>query len=79
MLAAGTIATVLFGDDRYRDVIRLLALLQMGIACANFFLAILKWYRDAQGNALAIVGGQPDWAGGVCCLLSAGGATLVRW
>lgn len=58
VLAAGPIAAALFGDERYRDVIRLLALLQMGIACANFFLAILKGYRDAQGNALAIIAGS---------------------
>lgn len=57
-LAAGPIATALFGRDAYREVIRLLALLQMGIACANFFLAILKGYRDAQGNALAVIVGS---------------------
>lgn len=58
VLAAGPIATLLFGHDAYRDVIRLLALLQMGIAYANFFVAILKGYRDAQGNALSVIGGS---------------------
>ncbi|KAA8996461.1 lipid III flippase WzxE [Affinibrenneria salicis] len=58
LLAAGPIGVALFGHDDYRDVIRALAFIQMGIAGANLLLAILKGYRDALGNALAIVVGS---------------------
>ncbi len=30
----------------------------MGIAWANLFMAVLKGYRDAMGNALAVIGGS---------------------
>ncbi|MDM3780963.1 lipid III flippase WzxE, partial [Proteus mirabilis] len=42
------IRRVLFGDDylQYLDIVRMVALIQMGIAYANYFLAILKGYRD---------------------------------
>ena len=58
LLAAAPVSVGLFGHDRYQNVVRSVALVQMGIASANFFLAILKGYRDALGNALAIVGGS---------------------
>ncbi|QCR37563.1 lipid III flippase WzxE [Nissabacter sp. SGAir0207] len=58
LLAAAPISQGLFGHDRYQNVVRGVALVQMGIAYANFFLAILKGYRDALGNALAIAGGS---------------------
>lgn len=58
VFAATPIANALFGHDEYRHVIRALALIQMGIAYANLFLAILKGYRDAMGNALATIGGS---------------------
>ncbi|RLM21544.1 O-antigen translocase [Brenneria alni] len=58
VLAAAPISHALFGHDEYRDVIRVLALIQMGIAYANLFLAILKGYRDAVGNALAVISGS---------------------
>ncbi|MFP1985814.1 lipid III flippase WzxE [Lonsdalea quercina] len=57
-LAATPIAEALFGDARYASVVRALALLQVGIAYANLFLAILKGYRRARGNALAIIAGS---------------------
>ncbi|AGH72214.1 lipid III flippase WzxE [Edwardsiella piscicida] len=53
-LGAAPISVALFGHDRYQSVIRLVALLQMGIACANYCLAVIKGYRDARGNALAV-------------------------
>ncbi|STD49941.1 O-antigen translocase [Edwardsiella tarda] len=56
--AARPISEALFGDGRYQAVIRLLALLQMGIACSNYGLAVIKGYRDARGNALAVAGGS---------------------
>ncbi|MGY0147682.1 lipid III flippase WzxE [Edwardsiella tarda] len=56
--AAQPISEALFGDGRYQAVIRLLALLQMGIACSNYGLAVIKGYRDARGNALAVAGGS---------------------
>ncbi|MCG8709773.1 lipid III flippase WzxE [Brenneria sp. 4F2] len=58
VFAATPIAIALFGHDQYRHVIRALALIQMGIAYANLFLAMLKGYRDAMGNALAVIGGS---------------------
>ncbi|MCL6379291.1 lipid III flippase WzxE [Pectobacterium brasiliense] len=58
LTAATPIANLLFGHDDYRDVVRVLAFIQMGIAYANLFLAILKGYRDAIGNALAVIGGS---------------------
>ncbi len=58
LLAAGPISTALFGRDEYRNVVRGVAFIQMGIAYANYFMAVLKGYRDAIGNALAIIGGS---------------------
>ncbi|MEQ9996775.1 lipid III flippase WzxE [Pectobacterium versatile] len=58
LAAATPIANLLFGHDDYRDVVRALAFIQMGIAYANLCLAILKGYRDAIGNALAVIGGS---------------------
>ncbi|WP_113626911.1 lipid III flippase WzxE [Pectobacterium peruviense] len=58
LAAAAPIANLLFGHEDYRDVVRALAFIQMGIAYANLFLAILKGYRDAIGNALAVIGGS---------------------
>ncbi|GLW39334.1 translocase [Pectobacterium carotovorum subsp. carotovorum] len=58
LVVATPIANLLFGHDDYRDVVRALAFIQMGIAYANLFLAILKGYRDAIGNALAVIGGS---------------------
>ena len=37
---------------------RLVALVQMGIAWANFLLALMKGFRDAAGNALALIAGS---------------------
>ncbi|MDC9820443.1 lipid III flippase WzxE [Pectobacterium polonicum] len=58
LAAATPIANLLFGHDDYHDVVRALAFIQMGIAYANLCLAILKGYRDAIGNALAVIGGS---------------------
>lgn len=58
LLAAGPISAALFGHRDYQQVIRAVAFIQMGIAYGNLFLAILKGYRDAMGNALSIVGGS---------------------
>ncbi len=52
------ISLALFGHNDYYSVIRALAFIQMGIAYSNYFLAILKGYRDAAGNALAIILGS---------------------
>ncbi|MEQ1975478.1 lipid III flippase WzxE [Xenorhabdus sp. SGI240] len=48
----------LFGHTHYKTVVQTLAFIQMGIAYANYFLAILKGFRDAKGNALAIILGS---------------------
>ncbi len=58
LFAAGPISHALFGHDRYQNVVRGVALVQMGIAWANFALAIIKGYRDAAGNALALIAGS---------------------
>ncbi len=58
LIAAAPISVGLFGHDRYQAVVRAVAFIQMGIACANYFQAILKGYRDAMGNALAVIGGS---------------------
>lgn len=54
VFAADPVSRALFGHERYRDAVVALAVIQMGIACANLGLAILKGYRDAAGNALAV-------------------------
>lgn len=58
LLAARPISHALFGQTDYVYVIQLLAFIQMAIAYANLSLAILKGYRDAKGNALAVIGGS---------------------
>lgn len=58
LLAARPISQALFHSDVHQDVIRLLALLQMAIGWANYLLAILRGFRDARGNALALIIGS---------------------
>ncbi|MBS9431516.1 lipid III flippase WzxE [Photorhabdus hainanensis] len=58
LLFSGSISIGLFGHQDYESVVQALAFIQMGIAFANYFLAILKGYRDAQRNALAIILGS---------------------
>ncbi|MBD2791871.1 lipid III flippase WzxE [Xenorhabdus sp. 42] len=58
LLFSDAISLGLFGHNRYKTVVQALAFIQMGIAYANYFLAILKGFRDAQGNALAVILGS---------------------
>ncbi|MGL5387159.1 MAG: lipid III flippase WzxE [Enterobacterales bacterium] len=58
LFAAVPISRGLFGHGDYVNVVRAVAFIQMGIAYANLFLAILKGYRDAMGNALAVIAGS---------------------
>ncbi|HGJ5875925.1 MAG TPA: lipid III flippase WzxE [Arsenophonus sp.] len=58
LLSSSFISLVLFGHTHYQTVICALALIQIGIAYANYFLAILKGYRDVKGNALSIIIGS---------------------
>lgn len=58
LLAARPVSVGLFGHDNYQGLVRLLALVQMGIAWANLSLAIMKGFRDAAGNALALIVGS---------------------
>ncbi|WON79022.1 lipid III flippase WzxE [Serratia sp. UGAL515B_01] len=58
LFAAEPISRGLFGHAEYVNVVRAVAFIQMGIAYANLFLAILKGYRDAMGNALAVILGS---------------------
>ena len=68
LLAATPISEALFGHDRFQNVIRVVAFLQLGIAWANLTLALIKGYRDARGNALALIlGSLIGLAGYVLC------------
>ncbi|MCU5772207.1 lipid III flippase WzxE [Erwiniaceae bacterium BAC15a-03b] len=58
LLAAEPISIGLFGHADYQQVVRIVAFLQMGIAWANLSLAIMKGFRDAMGNALALIAGS---------------------
>ncbi len=58
LLAAQPISIALFGHGDYQHVVRILALLQMGIAWANLSLAVMKGFRDARGNAMALIAGS---------------------
>lgn len=58
LLAAALISEMLFGNEQYRQVIRIVAFLQAGIAWANLLQAQLKGFRDARGNALVVAGGS---------------------
>ncbi|PHM50915.1 lipid III flippase WzxE [Xenorhabdus miraniensis] len=58
LLFSDVISIGLFGHNHYKSVVQALAFIQMGIAYANYFLAILKGFRDAQGNSLAIILGS---------------------
>ncbi|PIF23828.1 lipid III flippase WzxE [Candidatus Pantoea floridensis] len=58
LLAAQPISTALFGHAEYENVVRIVAFLQLGIAWANLTLALLKGFRDARGNALALIAGS---------------------
>ncbi|KUW43455.1 hypothetical protein AWF64_16910 [Escherichia coli] len=66
VLAAAPISQGLFGNTDYQGLVRLVALVQMGIAWGNLLLALMKGFRDAAGNALSLIVGitkQPlaDW------------------
>lgn len=58
VLAARPISVGLFGHADYQNLVRLVALVQMGIAWANLSLAVMKGFRDAAGNALALITGS---------------------
>jgi len=58
LLAAAPISQGLFGHTHYQGLVRLVALVQMGIAWANLLLAVLRGFRDAAGNALSLIIGS---------------------
>lgn len=58
LLAAAPISQGLFGHTHFQGLVRLVALVQMGIAWANFLLAVMKGFRDAAGNALSLISGS---------------------
>lgn len=58
ILFAGPISVGLFGHADYQNVLRIVAFLQAGIAWANLALAVVKGFRDAKGNALALILGS---------------------
>lgn len=55
ILAARPISIVLFGHADYQNLVRLVALVQMGIAWGNLSLAVMKGFRDAAGTALVLI------------------------
>ncbi|MBE2899043.1 lipid III flippase WzxE [Pasteurellaceae bacterium 20609_3] len=55
LLAAKPIALFLFTKHGYHHIIQIVAFCQFGIALSNFFLAILRGYRDAKFNAISII------------------------
>lgn len=57
-LAASPVSQMLFGSDQYRQVIRIVAFLQIGIAWANLLQAYLKGFRNARSNALVVAAGS---------------------
>lgn len=58
LLAAAPISVALFGHPGQQNVIRAVALIQMGIAWSNLILAIIRGYRDAKSNALSLMTGS---------------------
>lgn len=58
LLAAAPVSQGLFGHTHYQGLVRLVAFVQMGIAWANLLLALMKGFRDAAGNALALILGS---------------------
>ena len=58
VLAAAPISQGLFGNTDYQGLVRLVALVQMGIAWGNLLLALMKGFRDAAGNALSLMVGS---------------------
>ncbi len=58
LLGAAPVSRALFGHEHYQNVVRIVAFLQFGIAWANLALALLKGFRDARGNALALIAGS---------------------
>ncbi|XTZ38433.1 lipid III flippase WzxE [Salmonella enterica] len=58
LVAAAPISQGLFGHTQYQGLVRLVALVQMGIAWSNLLLAVIKGFRDAAGNALSLIIGS---------------------
>ncbi|MGK9174466.1 lipid III flippase WzxE [Yokenella regensburgei] len=58
LAGAAPISQGLFGHQDYQGLVRLVALVQMGIAWANLLLAVMKGFRDASGNALSLITGS---------------------
>lgn len=54
IFAANPVSRALFGHEGHSESVVALAVIQLCIACANLGLAILKGYRDANGNAFCV-------------------------
>ncbi|MBE2895255.1 lipid III flippase WzxE [Pasteurellaceae bacterium NCTC 11878] len=55
LLFAKPIALFLFTKPGYHHIIQMVAFCQLGIALSNYFLAILRGYRDAKYNAISTI------------------------
>ncbi len=51
VLAAAPISQGLVGNTEYQVLVRLVSLVQMGIAWGNLLLELMKGFRDDAGNA----------------------------
>lgn len=58
LFAAAPVSQGLFGHTHYQGLVRLVALVQLGIAWANLLLAVMKGFRDAVSNALSLIIGS---------------------
>ncbi|VEI47948.1 O-antigen translocase [Actinobacillus equuli] len=57
-LFAEQISQWLFYSKEYQSVVMATGLAQFGIANSNYFLAILKGYRNVKANALSVIIGS---------------------
>lgn len=57
LLCSEALARWLLGDGRYADLIRILAVAQLGIAFANYVLAVINGFMDVRRLALVQIAG----------------------
>lgn len=55
VLFSGTISECLFYRPDYRLLVIATGIIQFGIALGNYFLAVLKGYRNAKANAVSLI------------------------
>ncbi|MCX8565750.1 MAG: antigen flippase [Glomeribacter sp. 1016415] len=73
ILTAAPLSRLLFGCEDLQGTLRVVAFIQLGIAYANLFLAILKGRCDAMGTALSVISGSLLGIGAYWIALRLGG------